>query len=336
MKKFISAFICFHSIARIHVATSLSQISHREPVANKMAKRFQTVLIIGSSPDRYALSGSYPKQTFVFKAEKLQHNAVFDQLRNIGIAVLQHPGVGLNGDLAEPFWNPSLAHALANKTQRPPGTKPESVQEKGWKFEPTYKVIAKAPEFARLAFGMGTPVDLVVVETSLWDLAGWWMHTGHVATPERIEQWCQKDLPYLLKTVVDTFNQSQVVFRTAPQVAKWNNQKWTQANLEAMHECVMRRSADGKGNVFDRVGVIDYHAIMDKLIARTEMNSPGNDEIMNQLWRPDGYHPAPLPGRLYINEILRLLDVEPLEAPDNGRHSLGEGEEIFVEDEDDF
>jgi len=330
MSRVFSAITCLCLLVRIDDAISLSQIPHPELVAKKVANDFKTVLIIGSSVDRYAVSSNYPHQSFAFKNQNLQHNAVFDGPRNVGIAVLQHPGVGLHGDLDGGFWNPSLVgHTVNNGTRGawlPEGAAWENPSEAHWKFYSTRVVIDKAAKFGHAVLGTNTP-DLVVVETSLWDLAGWWQQTGHQATPERLEQWCDKDLPYLLKRVTDVFTQSRVVFRTAPLVAPWNNEKWTQANFEAMHECVVRRSA-GTGEVFEHVGVIDYHEIMDKLIASTAESS------LQELWKADGYHPAALPGRLYLNEIFRLLGVEPLEGPDFSRRDLLEGEELSVEDED--
>jgi hypothetical protein len=170
---------------------------------------------------------------------------------------------------------------------------------------------------------------LVVVETSLWDLAGWWMNTGHQATRERIEQWCDKDLPSLLEAVTKVFNQSRVVFRTAPQVASWSTstERWTQDNFEAMHRCVERRSA-GTGEVFEHVGVIDYHEIMDKLIS----SDAGR---LKDLWLEDGYHPSGLPERLYLNKIFELLGVPPLEASLRNA-TLREMAPLPAEDEDDL
>jgi len=292
------------------------------------------VLIIGSSVDRYALNRNYPGQTYVFRTEKYQHSVVEDKAgRHLGLAVLQHPGVGLNGDLDVPFWNPGEAHAAHAAAQakynqtRPAGTNPESPLEAIWQFFPTVAVINHAPKFSQLAFGTASP-DLVVVETSLWDLAGWWQHTGHRATPERIQQWCDKDMPYLLKTVSAYFPQSRIVFRTAPKVAPWSTERWTQQNFEAMHDCVLQKSA-ARVEAFEHVGVIDYYDVMEKLIAST-----GRDQL-DSLWKSDGYHPSEMPGRLYLNEIFKLLGVKPMEAPETSRHMLRE-DEAFVEDEDDF
>lgn len=310
-------------LLRIHVAYSLSQIRSAEPVEDETGKHSQSVLILGSSVDRYAISLNYPGQTFTKKNERLRHEIVHDEPRNVTVAVLQHPGVGLFGDLNKPFWNPGLAYnvsAARNKRLSP----------SRWIYgsEATWKVIKRAPQFCHDVFGVSQP-DLVVVETSLWDLAGWWQNTGGLqATPERLQKWCDHDLPHLLEFVTYFFNQSRVIFRTAPQVAPWSTERWTQADFEAMHECVVRRSA-GTGEVIEHVGVLDYHEIVDKLIA----SASAAKSLAQVLWQDDGYHPAALPGRLYLNEVFKLLGVRPLE--DRRRESLREGR-ILVEDEDDL
>mmetsp|Transcript_25252 Transcript_25252/g.65964 ORF Transcript_25252/g.65964 Transcript_25252/m.65964 type:complete len:339 (+) Transcript_25252:91-1107(+) len=329
---------CVGLLLRIHVATSLSQIPAQEQIAlDKLTRTswrpFQSVLIVGSSVDRNAISSNYPGETFTFKQEKVQHNVVLDQARNVSIAVLCHPGVGLNGDLDAPFWNPSVTHEVAQAHSNgrpgriPKNTLPDHGGKNGahWKYEPTWKIIEDAPNFGHITFGPQPP-DLVVVESSLWDLASWWQLTGHQATPERLEQWCNKDVPYLLKKVTDAFPKSQVVFRTAPQVAPENKgaERWTHANFETMHDCVMRRSA-GTGKVFEHVGVIDYHGIMDKLISSTS-----DEKLRRDLWLEDGYHPSDVPGRLYLNEIFKLLGAEPMHAPKQARTKLP------VEDENDL
>lgn len=86
-----------------------------------------------------------------------------------------------------------------------------------------------------------------------------------------------------------------------------------------MHDCVMRRSAGGTGKVFENVGVIDYHEIMDKLIA-----SASDETLIRNLWLEDGFHPAKEPGRLYLNEIFRLLGVPPLERSETRRSARAE------------
>jgi len=336
MVAFLNYGLTWFLVSRIHFALSLSQTPVPEFVTKSIdseKRQFQSVLIIGCSVDRYAVGMNYPHQTFTFKSFKLQHNVVFDDKRNTGVAVLQHPGVGLNGNLEEPFWNPGIGHTtVKTNAKKPAGTKPpgtawESPQEAGWQYQPTYKVIQAAPELARTAFGQAP--DLVVVESSLWDLATWWQQLGHRATPKRLQHWCNHDLPYLLKNVTDIFKQSRVVFRTAPTVALWNNERWTQADFDALHDCVKRRSA-GTGKVFEDVGVIDYHEIMDTLISSTAKDS------LDGLWKPDGYHPSAVPGRLYLNEIFKLLGVQPLTAPEYERRTFRENEDIYVEADDDF
>jgi hypothetical protein len=271
--------------------------------------KFQTLLIIGSSVDRYALWDSYPNKTFTSSETNKHLLAVDKEGRQLGIAYIGHAGVGLNGDLDYPFFQaPNLG-----KTK--------------WQFFPTWQVIKHAPEFSMSALGTYAP-DLVVVETSLWDLSVWWQKTGHKATPERLQQWCDKDLPYLLKSVSDVFPQSRIVFRTAPKAAPRSVERWTPEDFVAMHDCVLRRSA-GTGKVFERVGVIDYYDIMEKLFESTARTDPDHVEL---LWRADGYHPSPMPSRLYFNEIYKLLGVKE-QAP--GFVRVNERRNS-VEDEDDL
>jgi len=172
--------------------TFRNQLHSPGPVANKMAKKqFQSVLILGSSVDRYAFSTNFP-QTYCVKSERNEHSVVLHNVergRQLGMAFLQHPGVGLRGDLDHPFWNKEaktrrFLHSENNETRKPQGT---SMDHKTWIFTPTWQVIQHAPQFSKTAFGTDAP-DLVVVESSLWDLAGWWQNTGHLATPQRIRQ----------------------------------------------------------------------------------------------------------------------------------------------------
>jgi len=279
-----------------------------------MVKHYQSVLILGSSVDRNALADSYPNvlnpEQYSFTVDKvpIQHNVVNDPARSVSLAVLQHPGVGLNGDLEAPFWKPGWKIKNRSDVQRrPAGTHADQAGKPyKWKYKPTSKVITYAPHFAQLVFGKAP--DLVVVETSLWDLSTWWQLTGHQATPGRLEQWCNKDLPLLLKAVTDAFPETRVVFRTAPTVAPMTFERWTHDDFQALYKCVERRSA-GTGEVFEHVGVIDYHDIMDELIVR---KSSGENL---SLWLEDGYHPRSLPGRLYLNQIFKLIGVPLLEDP---------------------
>jgi hypothetical protein len=335
MTTVFSAIGRFVLLWQIHVAASLSQRSHKIPlppaVSDNRPPHFQSVLILGSSIDRNSINHNYQGQTFTYDEEKLQHNVVNDKPRNVTIAVLQHPGVGLSGDLEGLFWNPGKKNESSVQGRRPHGTHPDKAGKNGahWKFLPTKGVIKHAPVFSSICFGTRTP-DLVVVESSLWDLASWWQLTGHQATPERLEQWCNKDLPFLLESVTNVFNESRVVFRTAPQVASWSDtiERWTLDNFEALHRCVERRSAR-TGEVFKNVGVIDYHEIMDELM---KSKSDGDTRLQDEdLWLEDGYHPSALLGRHYLNEIFKLLNVPPMQAPES-RHEKPPP----VEDEDDL
>merc|ERR1719188_2244823 len=60
--------------------------------------------------------------------------------------------------------------------------------------------------------------DMVVVESSLWDLFTWASVGLKNVTKERLHQWGDRDLRHLMARVSETFPQSRIVFRTAPRV----------------------------------------------------------------------------------------------------------------------
>jgi len=65
-----------------------TSVNVRMGIDEMAKKQFQSVLIFGSSVDRYALSTNYPHQTYAFKSERYQHSVVEDkQGRHLGMAV---------------------------------------------------------------------------------------------------------------------------------------------------------------------------------------------------------------------------------------------------------
>jgi len=152
---------------------------------------------------------------------------------------------------------------------------------------------------------------LVVVDSSLWDLMVWRIGTEtdqdlpvpRKVTEARVQQWCQQDLPGLLGNVSEHFPRSRIAFRTAPTIQR-DNIKMGKRDIELFYKCIT--SSTGKqGQLFGKYDIIDYHAIMEKLIDR---NVPG-------LFRDDGYHPTEYPSALYLNEVLRFVGLpvpEPL------------------------
>jgi hypothetical protein len=195
-----------------------------------------------------------------------------------------HPGVGLNGDL-----------------RRPTGLH---------RGPPTQIILDKYVEEAAI-FMLKAEPTMVVVESSLWDLMVWRVGTStdqdlpepREVTEARVQQWCQHDLPGLLNNVSEHFPRSRIAFRTAPTIQR-DNIKMGKRDIELLYKCI--RSSSTQGRLFGKYAIIDYHAIMEKLI---KSNVPG-------LFRDDGYHPTQYPSALYLNEALLHVGLPMRDPPE--------------------
>jgi len=96
---------------------------------------------------------------------------------------------------------------------------------------------------------------LVVVDTSLWDLMGWRLGTprGHglpalptPVTEERFQQWCQQDMPNLMKIVSQKFPTSRIAFRTAPTISFTPKyEKFEKHDVDMLYQCTNSSTENG-------------------------------------------------------------------------------------------
>jgi hypothetical protein len=156
----------------------------------------------------------------------------------------------------------------------------------------------------RTAWSMlGGGPHLVVVDSSLWDLAVWRQEDKTKVSTKRVDQWCQQDLPHLLRSVAERFSGSRIAFRTAPTIGKTTEggkgylEKFTADDIEMLYACITSSMVGGK--LFGKYEVIDYHAIMKKLLNRGFPDA----------FLYDGMHPGGYPSDLYINEVLHRIGV---------------------------
>jgi len=245
--------------------------------ALKVAEEEKRVLVLGCSLDRNAIMefmwthGTNTEQT----SEPMQAGWGFQKDFNVRMGYIWHPGVGLHGDLHAPF-------ALG-------------------RCKSTGSIVSKFANETSQYMLQGTP-DLVVVDSSLWDLLVWRLGTGgenttwgepKEVTEERVQQWCQKDVPYLLGNVSRAFPTSRIAFRTAPTIDHTPKyEKFEKRDIELLYKCISSNTK--KGKLFGKYEVIDYHAIMNKLI----------DRKIPHLFNGDGYHPSSYASALYIKELL--------------------------------
>jgi len=255
------------------------------------------VLLFGCSVDRNAIEGycgaNLEANNF------LQTRWCSDTTHNIRMGFMFHPGVGYYGDLKKPFhstWYKG-AHAYAG----------------AYSTREILRNHASSTSWAML----GGPPDLVVVDSSLWDLAVWRQEDKKQVSRERVRQWCQHDLPGLLELVTEKFPTSRIVFRTAPTMGtlapgeKGGLEQFDKQEIEFLYDCITSSTIEGM--LFGRYEIIDYHAIMQKLVDR---DVPG-------AFLGDGFHPGWYPSALYINEILRRVGAKPTDPPEPQSEETG-------------
>jgi len=261
----------------MHVATSgdsrKSNGSDSDLLLTQNGKK--SVLLIGSSLDRMASAVLCRNLDHFFKSkdDKVCYRG------DISVDYVHIRGVGIKGNLRGPYY-----------------------------FYPTKGDLTTAEiinnTYNRLK---GSPPDLVVVDSSLWDLANWATRDLHVATEERIQRWCDHDIPLLLQYIADRFGTAKTVFRTAPAVrheklgskGKMGQVKlWKKATIEGMYNCIQSKMQGDK--LFGLYKVIDYH----KIIADATNSSTLPPDSM---YLGDGIHPTPQVTRLYADAILAML-----------------------------
>jgi hypothetical protein len=252
------------------------------------------VLLLGCSLDREALltfcDGQGDKT-----GVPVETAWCFNKELNARAGYIFHPGVGENGDLHLPV---AQARGLS-----------------------TGSILKNYAGNSSLSMLNGNP-HLVVVDSSLWDLFVWRLGTSGArdkAPPEpkpvtagRVQQWCQHDLPLLMRRASEIFPTSRIAFRTAPTIAHTpkitidhrSYEKFEKQEVEMLYQCI--RSSTENGMLFGKYEIIDYHAIVEKLI----------DRDLPHLFRKDGYHPSWYPSALYFNEILRRVGLNPQDPPE--------------------
>jgi len=234
----------------------------------------------------------------------------YDADLKLRVASIFHPGMGYNGDLKPPF------HVSWDK----------------WKYRYTTQEILDhhAKEMAK-SIGHNPDPDLVVVDSSLWDLAVWRTVDGGDPTDAQLNRWCNKDLPSFLDKVAKAFPNSRIAYRTAPTVSrvlKHELSKFSRASIEQLYQCVTSKTTGGK--LYGKYEVVDYHALVQKQ----------QDAGRGDLFQEDGYHPERWLSELYMQEVLKLVGLKskilipsgPSGARLSGASSAADEEDAIPED----
>lgn len=144
-----------------------------------------------------------------------------------------------------------------------------------------------------------TLAPTVVVESSMWDLARWWMNAGQTpmdtySTPNiEIARWCKTGIPNLLERVRRVFPSSQVVIRTPPTVLKDPPVIGEAPEaLERMAECVRTQLREDE--------IFDYHQLVDDMLREApEYRYPAQSIFLH-----DGRHPGKCAGIKHFHAFL--------------------------------
>lgn len=252
-----------------------------------------TVLLLGSSVDRYALiyfCQSVDGGLFYNDAKFTTPLATANPVsicsipqRNVKIAYMFIPGSG-----PPPYWGCGSSSPFLCGNHTAAGDMQHATTED--------IVDIDARDLATRALGTIAPT-FVVVESSLWDLSRWWINAGqppmdtYTAPEHEIERWCKQEAPQLVGRARRVFASSRVLFRTPPVVIKSNGGQTPEA-LERMTECIRTQMREDE--------LFDYHQLVDDLMRE----APTLRRSAESVFLFDGRHPGKCAGIKYFHALL--------------------------------
>lgn len=158
---------------------------------------------------------------------------------------------------------------------------------------------------AAVVASFGRPPTSIIVDSSLWDVAAWYLRDGsppepYVAPIAHINYWCHTSYPTLMHAVQLASPTSKLAFRTAPRVEFMAGYGHSMANIDAMNAC-LRASA-----LTSLVGyqVIDYNNLVERLLLQQGGGAAA--------YYDDAFHPGVLPSMVYIDWALQWVHATTL------------------------
>jgi len=146
----------------------------------------------------------------------------------------------------------------------------------------------------------GKPPTTIVVDSSLWDVAAWYLRDGsppepYVAPIAHVNYWCHTSYPNLMHAVQLASPTSKLAFRTAPRVEFIKGFGHSMANIDAMNAC-LRASALTSLVAYQ---VIDYNNLIESLLVQ--------QGGLASAYYDDAFHPGVLPSMIYIDWVLQWV-----------------------------
>lgn len=154
----------------------------------------------------------------------------------------------------------------------------------------------------------GKPPSAIVVDSSLWDAANWWMQDGkppepYIAPVSHVWRWCSQDLPNLLQAVQAASPTSTVAFRTAPRIEFIAGYGHSTQNIDSMNHCFRG------GSLISQITHNPFPYVDYNLLVETFLKVQGG---VPSSYFEDAFHPGVLPSVLYIDLVLRWVKGLPL------------------------
>lgn len=151
----------------------------------------------------------------------------------------------------------------------------------------------------------GAAPTAIVVDSSLWDAASWWIQDNnpaepYIAPPGRVAHWCQVNFPALIHNVQMMSPTSKIGYRTAPRVEFIAGYGHSMHNIEQMNQCFRASSISS----LMAYTMIDYGNIVEMFLTRQGGLPSGFFE--------DAFHPGVLPSVLYVDWVLQWAKTLPV------------------------
>lgn len=295
----------FWQMSSLHIDTIVEEEAAKPWKKHKNTFQYQsdvaalqsntTVLILGSSVDRYALQffcesvdgGQWSRDPRISRPLRDPNYISLCSIpqRNIKLAYVFIPGSGPPPYFGCGFMSVNLCGNHITNGDLQHATTEEIVD-------------IDAPDVATRLLETLAPT-VVVVESSMWDLARWWMNAGQspmetYPTPNNeIARWCKTEIPQLMERVRRVFPYSQVVFRTPPTVLKDPPIIGEAPEaLERMTECIRTQFRDEE--------IFDYHQLVDDLLRE----APEYRYTAESIFLHDHRHPGKCAGIKYFHALL--------------------------------
>lgn len=151
---------------------------------------------------------------------------------------------------------------------------------------------------ARIQIEFGRPPTTIVVDSSLWDVAAWYLQDGkppepYTAPAAHINNWCYNSFPALLQFVHMNSPLSKIAFRTAPRIEFMKGYGHSMGNIDAMNYCLRQSSL----TTLSQFRMIDFNQLVETMVVQ--------QGVAAKAYYDDAFHPGLIPSVIYVDWVLQ-------------------------------